>query len=87
MDTKEAYIKVGYGDFEDPFVPMALVFPGEVNFFIIQFLVKKEEIDPDKRENYDTMIKELNFFMVELCNISLRNSLKYVFNDTWGLLS
>jgi len=28
VDTKEEHIKVGYGGFEDPFVPMALVAPG-----------------------------------------------------------
>ena len=67
VDTKEKHIKVGYGGFEDPFVPMALVAPGEGNCFVVQFLIKKEEIDPNKRANYDAMIKELNFFLVELC--------------------
>jgi len=62
VNTKEEYIKVGYGGFEDPFVPMA---PGEGNCFIVQFLVKKDEIDPNKQENYEAMIKELNFFLVE----------------------
>lgn len=65
MDTKEEHIKVGYGGFEDPFVPMALVVQGEVNCFVVKFLIKKEEIDPNKRANYDGMIKELNFFLVE----------------------
>ena len=45
---------------------MALVAPGEGNCFTVQFLVEKDDIDPDKRENYDAMIKELNFFLVEL---------------------
>jgi len=66
VDKKEEHIKVGYGGFEESFVPMALVAPGEDNCFIVQFLVKKEDIDPAKQENYDELIKELNFFLVEL---------------------
>ena len=83
VNIKEEHIKVGYGGFEDPFVPMALVDPGEGNCFVVQLLAKKDDIDPNKRENYDALIKELNFFLVELrkekplgvCKIPLRNSL------------
>ena len=40
VDTKEEHIKVGYGGFEGPFVPMVLVAPGEVNCFIVLFYSK-----------------------------------------------
>jgi len=63
VNTKEENIKVGYGGFEDPFVPMS---PGKGNCFVVQFLVKKDYIDPNNRENYNKMIRELNFFLVEL---------------------
>jgi len=65
VDKKDEHIKVGYGGFEEPFIPMALVAPREGNCFTVQFLVKKDDIDPAKQKNYDAMIKELNFFLIE----------------------
>jgi len=66
VDTREEHIKVGHGGFEETFVPMALVAPGEENCFVVQILAKRDEIEPEKQEIYDSMIKEINYFLVEL---------------------
>ena len=67
VDKKEEHIKVGYGGYGEPFVPLALVAPGKDNCFIVQFLMKKDDIDPAKQENYDELIKDLNFFLKDSC--------------------
>ena len=66
VDPEDEHIRVGYGGYDKPFVPVAMVAPGEEKCFLVEFLVKREELKPSKQKIYDKVVRQLDYFLMEL---------------------
>lgn len=66
VDAKKEHIKVGYGGFDKPFVTIAMVAPKEEESFVVEFVVKRADLDPKKKQIYDKVLRQLDYFLVEL---------------------
>jgi len=66
VNSRMEHIKVGYGGYDKPFVPIALVAPGKGQSFVVEFMVKKSELEPKKKHIYDKVLRQLDYFLLEL---------------------
>ena len=65
VNPEEEHIKLGYGGFEDKFVPVALVVPEEDNCFIVEVLMTESDRDLEIQEILKQAKSELDFYLVE----------------------
>jgi len=66
VDSGSEHIKVGYGGYDKPIIAIAMVAPGKGKSFVVEFLLRKDDLEPKKKNLYDKVLRQLDYFLVEL---------------------